>query len=70
MTPRYWNTNAATYRRVTNESELAEIIVTQWMESTGHRENILRPEWNSEGIGVAIDDTEDDTVVYVTQNFC
>jgi uncharacterized protein YkwD len=40
------------------------------MNSTGHRENILRPFWESEGIGVAIEDVNGQTRVYATQNFC
>jgi len=54
--PSDWNT----------EEELAEKAVEGWMNSTGHRENILSG-FHSEGIGVAI--AEDDKV-YITQNFC
>jgi uncharacterized protein YkwD len=50
-----------------SEEELARSVVNQWMNSTGHRENILTPEFRNEGLGVVI--TEDDTV-YATQNFC
>jgi uncharacterized protein YkwD len=55
----------------TNEG-LAEGIVNQWMNSTGHRENILRPRFYAEGIGVRIveDDDGDGLVVYAVQNFC
>ena len=41
-------------------------IVDGWMNSPGHRENILTPDWRSEGVGVAVSGD----VVYVTQNFC
>ncbi|WP_287152590.1 CAP domain-containing protein [Candidatus Solincola tengchongensis] len=44
---------------------LAEAAVNGWMESPGHRENILTP-FSREGIGVWVDD---DGEVYVTQNF-
>ncbi|WP_255170474.1 CAP domain-containing protein [Natrononativus amylolyticus] len=44
---------------------IAERSVAQWMDSDGHRENILSERWDSEGIGVAIDDGE----LYATQNF-
>ncbi|WP_258555511.1 CAP domain-containing protein [Halopelagius longus] len=54
----------------TNESELADEIVNGWMNSTGHRENILRPYWRVEGIGVTVTSRDDMTAVYVTQNFC
>jgi len=49
----------------TNETELAAEFVEMWMNSPGHRENILDPAWGNEGIGVAIRDE-----IYVTQNFC
>ncbi|WP_171052349.1 CAP domain-containing protein [Haloterrigena sp. H1] len=51
----------------TSETELANAIVTQWMNSPGHRENILAPQWENEGIGVYV---TDDGKVYATQNFC
>jgi uncharacterized protein YkwD len=55
--PNYnWNT----------EEDLAEQTVDGWMNSSGHRKNILSG-FHSEGIGVAI---ASDDKVYVTQNFC
>lgn len=48
-----------------NESEIAEEIVSEWMESDGHRKNILYPQWHSEGIGVHVDGK-----IIVTQRFC
>lgn len=50
--------------------DVAAGIVSQWMNSPGHRENILTSEWRSEGIGVAITETAQGTRVYATQNFC
>lgn len=47
-------------------SELAESIVDGWMDSEGHRENILRDRFEAEGIGVY---TTNDGTVYATQNF-
>ena len=47
--------------------ELANLVVDGWMDSPGHRENILNSSYDVEGIGVAINDDEE---VYVTQNFC
>ncbi|MFC6765177.1 CAP domain-containing protein [Natrinema soli] len=49
------------------ERELANGIVDQWMNSSGHRENILATQWENEGIGVYV---TDDGRVYATQNFC
>jgi uncharacterized protein YkwD len=47
-------------------AEAADITVQQWMDSTGHRENILNSEFTEEGIGVAITDTGE---LYATQVF-
>ena len=46
---------------------IATSTVTGWMESPGHRKNILEPHWQSEGIGVAV---APDYSVYITENFC
>ncbi len=46
--------------------EIAERIVEGWMDSEGHRENLLRDGWDSQGIGVYIDDGRIDA----TQKFC
>jgi uncharacterized protein YkwD len=53
-----------------SERELAETVVEDWMDSPGHRENIVKPEWENEAIGVAIVRSGSETTVYVTQNFC
>ena len=46
---------------------VAERIVEGWMNSPGHRDNLLRPYWRTEAIGVVIDARGR---VYATQNFC
>lgn len=46
---------------------IAHRAVTNWMNSPGHRRNILTPHWRNEGIGVTV---APDNKVYVTQNFC
>ena len=43
----------------------AELIVKRWMESPGHEENILRPEYTHLGVGVSVRDGE----LRATQNF-
>jgi len=53
--------------RYTSEAELAAAIVEGWMNSEGHRANILRSSWRSQAIGVEV--ASDDTVL-ATQNFC
>ncbi|WP_418285970.1 CAP domain-containing protein [Halorubrum sp. DTA46] len=50
-----------------DEETLAEELVAQWMNSPGHRENLLRQEWSQTGIGIEL--TEDDKI-YATQKFC
>lgn len=50
--------------------ELADGIVDQWLNSEGHRENLLRSAWRREGIGVEIVREDGNLAVYVTQNFC
>ena len=56
--PRYaWN----------SQEEIAQSTVSSWMNSPGHRQNILTPTYDREGIGVAI---ATDNKVYITQDFC
>lgn len=50
--------------------ELARGLVRQWMESAGHRENILRRDWNTIGVGIAVVEEDGNTAVYATQMFC
>lgn len=54
------------------EEEVANVLVRQWMNSPGHRENILETYWNNEGIGVYVIENPDSSgmKVYATQNFC
>ena len=47
--------------------KIAETTVEGWMNSPGHRENILTPHWEREGIGISV---APDDKVYITQNFC
>lgn len=53
-----------------NEEEIAQGLVNQWMNSTNHRKNILKSHWKNEGIGVYIIEVDGKTRVYATQNFC
>lgn len=46
---------------------IARKTVSGWMQSAGHRENILTPHWGREGIGVEI---APGNRVLITQNFC
>jgi uncharacterized protein YkwD len=49
------------------EEKIAQLTVTGWMNSTGHRENILDRNLQREGIGVAIGE---DDLVYITEDLC
>ncbi len=46
---------------------IAETTVRGWMNSRGHRKNILMPYWQREGIGISL---SPDDKIYITQNFC
>jgi len=46
---------------------IAQSTVTGWMNSPGHRKNILTSTFGSEGIGVAV---ATDDKVYITEDFC
>jgi uncharacterized protein YkwD len=50
-----------------SSDKIAETTVKGWMNSPGHRKNILAPHWRNEGIGVVV---SPDDKVYITQNFC
>lgn len=53
-----------------NESTIATAVVDGWMDSKGHRENILRPNWTTEGVGVFVGEIDNEKRVVATQNFC
>jgi len=59
--------NGESYYDWNSEEQLAETTVRGWMDSPGHRKNILTPHWRNEGIGVFL---SPDDKVYITQNFC
>lgn len=58
-----------TYYNWNSPQEIALRTVRGWMNSPGHRKNILAPHWRQEGIGVKIEDSPGNKV-YITQNFC
>lgn len=51
----------------TSLNSLASCIVEGWMNSPGHRKNILTSEYDKEGIGIAYSSTDE---AYTTENFC
>jgi uncharacterized protein YkwD/succinate dehydrogenase/fumarate reductase cytochrome b subunit len=50
-----------------SQDALAQSTVIGWMNSPGHRQNILTSTYEREGIGVAI---ASDDKVYITEDFC
>ena len=59
--------NGVAYYNWNSAQEIARKTVDGWMNSPGHRENILTPYWRQEGIGIVIGPGNK---VYITQNFC
>jgi uncharacterized protein YkwD len=49
-----------------SQEEIAQSTVGGWMDSSGHRQNILTSTYDREGIGVKISDND----VYITEDFC
>lgn len=58
--------NRTTVYAWTSPEEIAQSSVAGWMNSSGHRENILTSSYEREGIGVAIASEK----VYITEDFC
>lgn len=59
--------NGVKYYDWNSMEEIADTTVEGWMNSPGHRKNILMPHWEREGIGISV---APDDKVYITQNFC
>lgn len=53
-----------------DEEGVANLTVGTWMSSEGHRYNILRKDYDRQGIGVEIVEDGNKVTLYVTQNFC
>lgn len=65
-----WSTDSSGRQRVVEAHDiesLAAAVVHGWLQSPGHRRNLLTPHWQTEAIGVHIGA---DGRVWVTQNFC
>jgi uncharacterized protein YkwD len=62
----YYSNGRYVYDWISPE-EIAVTVVGGWMNSSGHRKNLLTPTFDREGIGVAI---ASDDRVYVTEDFC
>ena len=52
-----------------SENAIAKSSVKSWMESPGHKANILTPTYDKGGFGIA-EDTSQRGRLYITQNFC
>jgi len=49
--------------------EVCEWAVSGWMDSPGHRDNILEPRYTKTGVGVSLSDEGDFIYLYITQIF-
>ncbi|WP_196049123.1 CAP domain-containing protein, partial [Clostridium saudiense] len=65
VTYRAWGENIAYIGGVSDPTALANQFMTNWMNSQGHRENILSTNFSSIGVGVY----KIGNKVYVTQEF-
>jgi len=61
--------NGGAHYNWNSAQEIAQRTVDGWMNSPGHRKNILLPYWRQEGIGIEIERSPGNKV-YITQNFC
>lgn len=59
--------NGVTHHDWNSPQDIARKTVDGWMDSPGHRENILTRHWQRQGIGVEIGPGNR---IYITQNFC
>jgi uncharacterized protein YkwD len=49
--------------------EVVDFIIQAWLDSAGHRINILHPDLTHIGIGIARNDGDSEFTYYITQNF-
>jgi len=59
--------NGVPYPDWNTAEQMAVSTVQGWMNSPGHRKNILTPHWLNQGIGIHV---SADEKIYITQNFC
>jgi len=59
--------NGVAYHDWNTTEQIALTTVQGWMNSPGHRKNILTPYWRNQGIGVFL---SPDDKIFITQNFC
>jgi uncharacterized protein YkwD len=59
--------NGKAFYEWNSQDMIAETTVQGWMNSPGHRKNILMRHWRREGIGIAFGP---DGKIAITQNFC
>jgi uncharacterized protein YkwD len=61
--------NIAYFLGPTEVDLLPELSTKKWMESPGHRENLLDAYYNMTGFGIASTQTDEGTIWYLTQIF-
>ncbi len=62
----WYKNGVLAYTEYYTQKEIASLVVNSWMNSPGHRQNILAASWTSEGVGIGI---SSDGKVYITQDF-
>jgi uncharacterized protein YkwD len=53
-----------------NATELANGLISQWMDSQGHRRNMLSERHTAVGVGIEIVEEDGRWAVYAVQDFC
>lgn len=59
-----------TYEEPPGREQIARDVAEQWRTRDDARSTLLARHWDVHGVGVALDPAVEDTVIYVTQNFC
>lgn len=59
-----------TYEETPGREQIAGEVGDQWRTRDDARSSLLARHWDVHGVGIALDPTAEDTVIYVTQNFC
>jgi len=65
----YYNVQLVSRGKLMTNNEISNAVVEGWMNSKGHRKNILEPKFRYIGVGVAARSFSTGAKLYVTQDF-
>jgi len=65
----YYNVQLVSRGKLMTNDEISNAVVEGWMNSEGHRKNILEPKFRYIGVGIAARSFSTGAKLYVTQNF-